>query len=151
MSFVFNSRRSPSEIYSFTDKKYIRTKLFLSENERISISIIGGISEPLKHPITGKREYSHPIPFCIGHRGSGNNIIRQFCLENSLKAAQTAFQDGADMIEFDVQLSCDKTPIIAHDFYHRTKKTLKDRKILYFSLLLFNMIYYKNFELDLSF
>ena len=111
------------------ETKYIRTKLVLNNNSEISISIIAAISEPLREPITGNRSYSLPHLFVVGHRGSGNNLIRKDFLENSLEAAKNAFKEGADMIEFDVQLASDMTPIVAHDFYLRTKEKLKDREI----------------------
>ncbi|XP_075158319.1 glycerophosphocholine phosphodiesterase GPCPD1-like [Haematobia irritans] len=57
-------------------------------------------------------------PLDIGHRGCGKsfwlkeNILR----ENTVKSFQTAFEHGADMIEFDVHLTEDKVPIVYHDF-----------------------------------
>uniref|UniRef100_A0A1I8P9C0 GP-PDE domain-containing protein n=1 Tax=Stomoxys calcitrans TaxID=35570 RepID=A0A1I8P9C0_STOCA len=54
----------------------------------------------------------------IGHRGCGksfwckDNILR----ENTLHSFQKAVEHGADMIEFDVQLTQDRVPIVYHDF-----------------------------------
>uniref|UniRef100_A0A1L8DC78 GP-PDE domain-containing protein n=1 Tax=Nyssomyia neivai TaxID=330878 RepID=A0A1L8DC78_9DIPT len=55
----------------------------------------------------------------IGHRGSGTsfkskdgNLIR----ENTIASLKNACAHGADMVEFDVQLSKDLVPVIYHDF-----------------------------------
>lgn len=56
----------------------------------------------------------------VGHRGSGTsfkandgNVIR----ENTIASLKKAAAHGADMVEFDVQLSKDLVPVIYHDFY----------------------------------
>lgn len=56
----------------------------------------------------------------VGHRGSGTsfkandgNVIR----ENTIASIKKAIAHGADMVEFDVQLSKDLVPVIYHDFY----------------------------------
>lgn len=55
----------------------------------------------------------------VGHRGSGTsfkandgNVIR----ENTIASLKKAAAHGADMVEFDVQLSKDLVPVIYHDF-----------------------------------
>lgn len=55
----------------------------------------------------------------VGHRGSGTsfkasdgNVIR----ENTIASLKKAVAHGADMVEFDVQLSKDLVPVIYHDF-----------------------------------
>ncbi|XP_058058575.1 glycerophosphocholine phosphodiesterase GPCPD1 [Anopheles bellator] len=55
----------------------------------------------------------------VGHRGSGTsfkasdgNVIR----ENTIASLKKAVTHGADMVEFDVQLSKDLVPVIYHDF-----------------------------------
>lgn len=55
----------------------------------------------------------------VGHRGSGTsfkansgNVIR----ENTIASLKNAAEHGADMVEFDVQLSKDFVPVIYHDF-----------------------------------
>ncbi|XP_055601409.1 glycerophosphocholine phosphodiesterase GPCPD1 isoform X2 [Uranotaenia lowii] len=55
----------------------------------------------------------------VGHRGSGTsfktidgNVIR----ENTIASLKKAVLHGADMVEFDVQLSKDLVPVIYHDF-----------------------------------
>lgn len=56
----------------------------------------------------------------VGHRGSGTsfkansgNVIR----ENTIASLKKAAVYGADMVEFDVQLSKDLVPVIYHDFH----------------------------------
>ncbi|XP_073941629.1 glycerophosphocholine phosphodiesterase GPCPD1 isoform X1 [Choristoneura fumiferana] len=56
----------------------------------------------------------------VGHRGLGasfktkeGNSIR----ENTIASLKKAAASGADMLEFDVQLSKDMIPVIYHDFY----------------------------------
>uniref|UniRef100_A0A0K2TTA7 GP-PDE domain-containing protein n=2 Tax=Lepeophtheirus salmonis TaxID=72036 RepID=A0A0K2TTA7_LEPSM len=56
----------------------------------------------------------------VGHRGSGNSFSNlKDCAsirENSIASLRNAFDHGADMVEFDVQLSKDLIPVIYHDF-----------------------------------
>ena len=53
---------------------------------------------------------SAPRPFIIGHRGASAEAP-----ENTLSAFALAQAQGADGIEFDVQLSADGWPVIIHD------------------------------------
>lgn len=54
----------------------------------------------------------------VGHRGSGtsfkanDSVIR----ENTITSLKNAAEHGADMVEFDVQLSKDLVPVVYHDF-----------------------------------
>lgn len=57
----------------------------------------------------------------VGHRGSGNSFHSQVtnCAEvreNTIASLKTAAQHGADFVEFDVQLSKDRVPIVYHDY-----------------------------------
>jgi glycerophosphoryl diester phosphodiesterase len=49
-------------------------------------------------------------PLIIGHRGAS-----AVAPENTLAAFSRAIRDGADGIEFDVRLSCDRVPVVIHD------------------------------------
>lgn len=58
----------------------------------------------------------------VGHRGAGNSYHSQpkSCAnirENTLASLKYAAEIGADMVEFDVQLSKDLVPVIYHDFH----------------------------------
>lgn len=54
----------------------------------------------------------------IGHRGSGTSFKTDSAniRENTISSLQHAANHGADMVEFDVQLSKDLVPVIYHDF-----------------------------------
>ncbi|MBK8465212.1 MAG: hypothetical protein IPL32_05220 [Chloracidobacterium sp.] len=49
-------------------------------------------------------------PLIIGHRGAS-----ACAPENTLAAIQAALDAGVDGVEFDVQLACDKVPVVIHD------------------------------------
>ncbi|XP_076675092.1 glycerophosphocholine phosphodiesterase GPCPD1 isoform X6 [Andrena cerasifolii] len=56
----------------------------------------------------------------VGHRGLGTSFHTKNCAnvrENTIASLKTASHHGADMVEFDVQLSKDHIPVIYHDFY----------------------------------
>ncbi|KAL7304085.1 hypothetical protein TKK_0003546 [Trichogramma kaykai] len=58
----------------------------------------------------------------VGHRGLGNSFESHMknCAnvrENTIASLKTASYHGADMVEFDVQLSKDLIPVIYHDFH----------------------------------
>ncbi|XP_066597768.1 glycerophosphocholine phosphodiesterase GPCPD1 isoform X2 [Prorops nasuta] len=58
----------------------------------------------------------------VGHRGLGTSFKFETknCAnvrENTIASLKTASHHGADMVEFDVQLSKDLVPVIYHDFY----------------------------------
>ncbi|XP_031850535.1 glycerophosphocholine phosphodiesterase GPCPD1 isoform X2 [Nomia melanderi] len=56
----------------------------------------------------------------VGHRGLGTSFHTKNCAnvrENTIASLKTASYHGADMVEFDVQLSKDHIPVIYHDFY----------------------------------
>ncbi|EFN80521.1 glycerophosphocholine phosphodiesterase GPCPD1 isoform X1 [Harpegnathos saltator] len=58
----------------------------------------------------------------VGHRGLGTSFKFETknCAnvrENTIASLKTAAYHGADMVEFDVQLSKDHIPVIYHDFY----------------------------------
>ncbi len=50
------------------------------------------------------------LPLIIGHRGASTHAP-----ENTLAALQMALDDGADGVEFDVQLASDEVPVVIHD------------------------------------
>lgn len=54
----------------------------------------------------------------VGHRGSGTSFKANDALirENTITSLKNAAEHGADMVEFDVQLSKDLVPVVYHDF-----------------------------------
>lgn len=48
----------------------------------------------------------------IGHRGASGEKP-----ENTIAALRTGMEAGADMLEFDVRITRDKVPVLAHDFH----------------------------------
>lgn len=73
----------------------------------------------------------------IGHRGLGNSFKTKNCSElreNTIASIKTACAAGADMVEFDVQLSKDLVPVIYHDFHVcialKRKVSLEDTDML---------------------
>ncbi|CAD6193768.1 unnamed protein product [Caenorhabditis auriculariae] len=54
----------------------------------------------------------------VGHRGAGNSYTKfAMARENTIHSLNTAAKNGADYVEFDVQLTKDKVAIIYHDFH----------------------------------
>jgi glycerophosphocholine phosphodiesterase GPCPD1 len=54
----------------------------------------------------------------VGHRGMGNSYTKcAVARENTLHSLEKAASRGADYVEFDVQLTKDKIPVIFHDFH----------------------------------
>ncbi|KAI5704829.1 hypothetical protein M8J75_009235 [Diaphorina citri] len=53
----------------------------------------------------------------VGHRGAGVSFGCADVRENTIASLRSAGQAGADLVEFDVQLSKDLVPVIYHDFY----------------------------------
>eukprot|EP01116_Phalansterium_solitarium_P011783 TRINITY_DN27564_c0_g1_i1.p1 TRINITY_DN27564_c0_g1~~TRINITY_DN27564_c0_g1_i1.p1 ORF type:complete len:656 (+),score=235.23 TRINITY_DN27564_c0_g1_i1:173-2140(+) len=78
---------------------------------------------PLRHPLnTLQREWSafhiERAPLVVGHRGAGatnSPKVLHTLTENTLISFLGACRDGADYVEFDVQLTKDGVPIIVHD------------------------------------
>ncbi|EYC22957.1 hypothetical protein Y032_0016g3037 [Ancylostoma ceylanicum] len=54
----------------------------------------------------------------VGHRGAGNSFTKfAAARENTIYSLNTAAKNGADYVEFDVQLTKDKVAVIYHDFH----------------------------------
>ncbi|KAH6982273.1 Glycerophosphoryl diester phosphodiesterase family-domain-containing protein [Ilyonectria sp. MPI-CAGE-AT-0026] len=70
---------------------------------------------PPRDPQILKLESSSTIG---GHRGNGQNDSLPFLQvgENTLQSFRTAIDHGANVVEFDVQLTKDNIPVIYHDF-----------------------------------
>merc|ERR1719242_2984683 len=88
------------------------------------------IIKPFKHKSCGsvlfktfKNQERYTNSILIGHRGTGSHgsadlpgTRRTHIKENTILAFNAAKSFGADFVEFDVQLTKDKVPIIYHDF-----------------------------------
>jgi glycerophosphoryl diester phosphodiesterase len=59
----------------------------------------------------------------IGHRGAAG-----LAHENTLEALRAGFEVGADILEFDVRITKDDIPVLAHDFH--TFRTHRDLSII---------------------
>lgn len=72
----------------------------------------------------------------VGHRGSGTSFKTKDTVirENTITSLKNAASHGADMVEFDVQLSKDLVPVIYHDFHVyvslKAKKTFNQQDLL---------------------
>ncbi|GMT14848.1 hypothetical protein PFISCL1PPCAC_6145 [Pristionchus fissidentatus] len=54
----------------------------------------------------------------VGHRGAGNSYTKcAMARENTIHSLNVAAANGADYVEFDVQLTKDKIAVIYHDFH----------------------------------
>ncbi|GMR36585.1 hypothetical protein PMAYCL1PPCAC_06780 [Pristionchus mayeri] len=54
----------------------------------------------------------------VGHRGAGNSYTKfAMARENTIHSLNVAAKNGADYVEFDVQLTKDKIAVIYHDFH----------------------------------
>uniref|UniRef100_A0A9J2PLV1 GP-PDE domain-containing protein n=1 Tax=Ascaris lumbricoides TaxID=6252 RepID=A0A9J2PLV1_ASCLU len=54
----------------------------------------------------------------VGHRGMGNSYTKMAAgRENTIHSLNSAAKNGADYVEFDVQLTKDKVAVIFHDFH----------------------------------
>lgn len=66
----------------------------------------------------------------VGHRGTGssfkNTSDHDAIRENTIASLKRAAEHGADMVEFDVQLSKDLVPVIYHDL--KVYVSLKKKK-----------------------
>lgn len=91
----------------------------------------------------------------VGHRGSGTSfkandggVIR----ENTIASLKKAGAHGADMVEFDVQLSKDLVPVIYHDFNVyvslKKKKTLEEHDMLELPMMELTLEQLKNLKVN---
>lgn len=81
--------------------KYLVIKPFQHKLNNLSAMMNSLATKP-----TGKK---------VGHRGCGSSKTTHIS-ENTLLSFLTAAQYGADFIEFDIQMTKDKVPVIHHDF-----------------------------------
>ncbi|XP_057290003.1 putative glycerophosphocholine phosphodiesterase GPCPD1 homolog 2 [Hydractinia symbiolongicarpus] len=73
-------------------------------------------NEPLS---TGPKQFETDDTFLyIGHRGCGKTLTRDNpVLENTVKSFEAAHKNGAAFVEFDIQMTEDRIPVVFHDFH----------------------------------
>ena len=154
----------PSQILS-NDSGRFTLALLSSSNDQRGGLLIGEFNfeytliKPFHHESCGnilhktfqhKSEYNKTI--LIGHRGVGGHNSaklpgprRTHIQENTILAFNTAQTFGADFVEFDVQLTKDKVPVIYHDFLFHTKFGfhIPINKVTYEELQKYNMNNFK--------
>ncbi|KAE9550858.1 hypothetical protein FO519_005939 [Halicephalobus sp. NKZ332] len=68
--------------------------------------------------VSFSKHWKKRIPLEIGHRGSGNSYTKfAAARENTVHSLNRASKNGADFVEFDVQLTKDHVAVIFHDFH----------------------------------
>eukprot|EP00744_Colponema_vietnamica_P012088 GILI01016969.1.p1 GENE.GILI01016969.1~~GILI01016969.1.p1 ORF type:complete len:682 (-),score=152.58 GILI01016969.1:294-2339(-) len=87
--------------------------------------VVTPLVHPLNHPglVTPIPHTWRSTRLCdVGHRGLGSTFRsalrrRVPITENTIPSFATAHKHGAEMVEFDVQITRDGVPIVFHDFY----------------------------------
>jgi len=68
--------------------------------------------------VSFSKHWKKRTPLEIGHRGSGNSYTKfAAARENTVHSLNRAAKNGADFVEFDVQLTKDHVAVIFHDFH----------------------------------
>lgn len=105
----------------------------LSSNESDKFNVAGQIAisyllvKPFVHPannlaLSWRSYWRERPPLNIGHRGMGRSYHQvdgfrhALTRENTLASFILAERSGADFVEFDVQLTKDRVPVLYHDF-----------------------------------
>ncbi|TKR80326.1 hypothetical protein L596_014415 [Steinernema carpocapsae] len=82
------------------------------------IKALMGLPEPLKMDVSWCHHWKKRRTLEVGHRGSGNSYTKFAATrENTIHSLNNAAHNGADFVEFDVQLTKERTAIIFHDFH----------------------------------
>ncbi|KAL3089191.1 hypothetical protein niasHT_021135 [Heterodera trifolii] len=67
----------------------------------------------------------------VGHRGSGESFTKfATARENTIFSLNNAAQRGADFVEFDVQLSRDRSVVVFHDFHVLVSVATRNAQLL---------------------
>ncbi|KAK8878646.1 Glycerophosphocholine phosphodiesterase gpcpd1 [Tritrichomonas musculus] len=103
-------------VSSMNGKKYDRQTLAITGSSDSSITFTFNIITPFNEISNEPIDLKFPKHFTIGHRGSGNNLCTQDYQENAIPGFLHASQVGCEFIEFDIQLSKEKIPVIHHDY-----------------------------------
>jgi len=100
------------------DIKYLEQPLPIEGATDCTFLCWAGVCTPAKHDLSSPIPLNLPQRFLIGHRGSGNNLVSEEFLENAIPGFLAADKAGVDVVEFDIQFSKEKTPVIFHNFFN---------------------------------
>lgn len=104
---------------------YISKDYFIKSDPDFKVNIVVGICTPFMIDFKGKCEDLFSKMVVIGHRGSGSNLVSQDYMENSIPGFIKAYENHADGVEFDVQLSKDQEPVIFHSFFMKEESHIE--------------------------
>ena len=102
------------------------------------MNFLGNYVQLLLHITDGRTDTASPMLVVVGHRGCGKNRMlprggvpdgRSSIRENTIVSFNLAARNGAQFVEFDVQVTKDGVPIIFHDDVIRTDDTQPGRHI----------------------
>lgn len=112
----------------FIDSMFVAKELNVigaPSNESIFIHACLMVPSDLSEQLNTPDTVAYPSLFAIGHRGSGSNRVAKNFLENTLEGFNDARDNGAEFVEFDIQLTKDNVPVIYHDFFMTKKQPEK--------------------------
>uniref|UniRef100_A0A7E4VA64 GP-PDE domain-containing protein n=1 Tax=Panagrellus redivivus TaxID=6233 RepID=A0A7E4VA64_PANRE len=88
---------------------------------------------PMSMEVSFARHWKKRAPLEVGHRGMGNSYTKFSAVrENTLDSLNKAARNGADFVEFDVQLTKDQKVVIFHDFHvlvSVARRTMRDTRL----------------------
>ncbi|XP_065355349.1 glycerophosphocholine phosphodiesterase GPCPD1 [Calliphora vicina] len=154
--YTYSSRADPDEPPHHLGYHYVLPNLFKMSEGRLEVPITCAsrhrplgmmqmgylIVKPVPSlsmdmSITYSRYWNHKWKgLDVGHRGSGTSFKANDTLirENTITSLKNAAEHGADMVEFDVQLSKDLVPVVYHDFMIyvslKSKNTMQEHDFL---------------------
>ncbi|OQR80586.1 glycerophosphodiesterase, partial [Thraustotheca clavata] len=127
---------TPSQLHKTNGA--LSTPLFTSTTNVVGEILLRYVKiKPFQHELNNlqsaqRTQWFHGSPSDMGHRGLGRSYYQALgyrmahIRENTMSSFVVAGYHGADWIEFDVQLSQDRVPVIYHDFFF--KAALEDRR-----------------------
>lgn len=77
--------------------------------------VVAGLAASLATPSTAGADCEDGRPLNVGHRGTGSSGPANPYPENTIPSLLAAAEEGATMVEIDVQLSADGVPVLMHD------------------------------------
>lgn len=130
-SLTVNLENDRMDIFTFDagiilKNKFSHVEFSCHDAKDIKLSLNIALIMPPKCTFQPIKEFYDPKFYIIGHRGSGNNLITQEIMENSLEGFTLAQSRGAQYVECDIQMAKDGTPVITHPFYHTSDTKIPD-------------------------